>query len=347
MKNYLSTAVRVMLVIGLLFAVSMPASALAADKPIELSFSYTAPPQASLVKAIIAPWSAEIEEASGGKVKILQHPGGTLVKSADAYDAVATGLCDLAQIDPEENPGRFPLTAMNSLPFFYPDTVTAGVVAHELLNKYTANTEFKEIKILIAAPLHMAQYLGNKPVATLADFKGLRLRSSGKVEANTVQALGAIPIEVGTGELASALDKKTVDGCFFTLSGAFAFGLKDVTRNRTMCNVVARVFWIGMNKDKFNKLPADIQKIFEERANVATTKRYAAAHAAMEKGTMGALIGIGKKMGLPPFVMLSKEERAKWRDACKPVWDEWVGEVTKKGLPGKAMMDDALSMMAN
>jgi TRAP-type C4-dicarboxylate transport system substrate-binding protein len=348
MKKYLSVMIQVIIVIGFIFGVSFPdpvAAEPTAENPVVLTFAYHAPPQASLTKAILEPWANDIEKATEGRVKIIRHPGGTLVKSADSYDAVATGLCDLAQIDPEENPGRFPLTAINSLPFLYPNTEVAGVVAHQLVNKYCAKTELKEIKLMIMAPLHMAQYLGSKKVAVLSDLKGMKIRSSGKIEAHTVNALGGVPIEVGTGDLASALDKGTVDGCFFTFAGALAFGLKDVTKFRTVCNVFPRVFFIGMNKAAFNKLPQDIQRIFEEYSTVQATQRYAAAHAAMEKGAKGAIMGYDKKVGNPPMVVLSDAERNKWKDASKSVWDEWVAETAGKGLPGKAMLDEALSLV--
>ena len=322
-----------------------PAPGPTPEKPLELKFSYHAPPEASLTKAIFAPWAAEIEKATGGRVKITQYPGGTLVKAQDAYDAVATGLCDLAQIDPEENPGRFPLTGINSLPFMYPNTEVAGVVSYELLNKYVVNTELKEIKFLITAPLHNAQYLGKKPVEKLADFKGLKIRSGGKVEASTITALGGTPVEIGTGDLFSALDKGTVDGCFFTYSGALAFGLKDATKYRTECNIFPRVFIIGMNKATFDKMPADIQKIFNENSTLEVAQKYAAAHMAAEAGGKGAIIGSDKKAGNPPIYVLPSTERDAWKTACMKVWNDWVADVEAKKLPGKAMLDEAQSLV--
>ena len=345
MKKYLSLMIQVMLVMGVVFMVAVPQPTSAA--PIELVFIYHAPPQASLTKAILEPWANDIEAAAGGKIKITRHPGGTMVKGEDSYDAIATGLADIAQIDPEETPGRFPLTSINGLPFFYPDTVTAGVVSHQLLNKYCVNSELKEIKLMIMAPLHMQQYLGRKKVETLVDFKGMKLRSSGKVEAETVKALGAVPVEVGTGELAAALDKRVVDGCFFTLAGSLAFGLKDVTQYRTICNIIPRVFFIGMNKGAYNRLPAEVKKVFDQYSGVEATRKYAAAHAAMEKGAQGAIMGYDKKVGNPPFVMLSKAERNNWKAAAKSVWDEWLTDVGGKGLPAQAMMDDAVKLLEN
>ncbi len=345
MNKHLFVIIRLIVVTGFLFVAAAPGPASAADRPIELTFSYHAPPQASLTKAILEPWANDIENAAGGRVKIIRHPGGTLVKGPDAYDAVATGLCDIALIDPEENPGRFPLAAVNSLPFMYPDSETAGIVAHQLLVKYCASTEFREVKLMIMAPIHSMQYLGRKEVAVLSDFKGMKIRSSGKIEAHTVQALGAVPVNVGTGELAAALDKRVVDGCFFTFAGSLAFGVKDVTQFRTQGNIFPKVFMVAMNKDAFNRLPDDIQKIFMEYATVQATQRYAAAHMVMENSAKAAIVGFDQKVGNPPFIVLSDTERNKWKEACKGVWDEWVAEMANKGLPGRIVLNDALDLV--
>jgi hypothetical protein len=68
---------------------------------------------------------------------------------------------------------------------------------------------------------------------------------------------------------------------------------------------------------------------------------------AMENGAKGAIMGYDKKVGNPPMVVLSDAERDKWKEAVKSVWDEWVAETEGKGLPAKAMLDDALSLVKN
>jgi len=322
-----------------------PAPTPTPEKPIELSFSYHAPPQASLVEAILVPWANDIEKATNGRVKIIHHAGGSLLGAADAYDGVVSGICDIAQIDTEAYPGRFPRNGIHDLPFIYPNTEVAGIVAHELVNKYCVDTELKDIKVLITAPLHMQHYLGNVPVEKLADFEGLKIRSPGKVQAKTLEAFGATPVEVSTGDLFSALDRGMVDGTFFTYGGALAFGLKDATKYRTECGAFTIVFFVGMNKEVFAKLPADIQKIFNENSTPQISWKYAAAHLEMEKGARGAIVGSDKKAGNPPIYVLPPEELARWKQAAQSVRDEWAAELENEGLPGKVMLDDAVNLV--
>ena len=261
-------------------------------------------------------------------------------------DAVLSGICDLAQVSPEEFPGRFPRCGINSLPFMWPNTEVAGVVYHELLNKYAVNTELKDIKVIITAPLHPMHYLGNEQVRQLGDFKGLKIRATGKVNTAMVKAFGGTPVEISTGDLFSALDRGMVDGTFFTWGGSLAFGLKDATKYRTECSAVLDVFIVTMNRDTFAKLPADIQKIFDENSTPAVSQKYAAAHMELEKGARGAIAGSDKKAGNPPIHVLPPEELARWKLAAKGVLNEWAADLEKDGLPGKAMLADAASLVA-
>ena len=322
-----------------------PAPGPAPEKPIELNFSYHAPPQASLAKAILIPWANDIEAATNGRVKIIHHAGGSLLGAADAYDGLVSGICDIAQVATEEYPGRFPRNGIHVLPFMYPNTEIAGIVSHEIVNKYCAGTELKEVKVLITAPLHQMHYLGNEPVEKLEDFVGLKIRSPGKVQATTIKAFGGTPVEISTGDLFSALDRGMVDGTFFTWSGALAFGLKDATKYRTECGVSLECFLVAMNKQTFAKLPADIQKIFNENSTPQISRKYAAAHMELEKGGKGAIIGSDKKAGNPPIYVLPPEELARWKKAAQPVWDEWILEMRSEGINGNAMIDDIVSFI--
>ena len=322
-----------------------PASPTTSQKTVELTFSYHAPPQASLATAIFVPWAKEIEEASSGRIKITHYPGGTLVSSNDAYDAVATGLCDIAQVDTEQNPGRFPLIGINQLPFFYPDTEVAGRVSHELLNKYALDGELKEVKLLITAPIHNAHYFGNKPVEKLEDFKNLKIRASGKVESSTIDALGGVPVDIGTGDVFSALDRGTIDGCFFAYSGALSFGIKDATKYRTECNIFPRVFVVAMNKAKYDSLPADLKQIIDKYATPEVSQRFGKAHQDMQAGPRGAIVGSDKQAGNPPIYVLPADEVAKWKATVEPTWQEWAAEVQTKGLNGSEILAEAKKLI--
>jgi TRAP-type C4-dicarboxylate transport system substrate-binding protein len=105
------------------------------------------------------------------------------------------------------------------------------------------------------------------------------------------------------------------------------------------------VFMLVMNRDAFNKLPADIQQIFNENSTPQISRKYAAAHLELEPGGKGAIAGSDKKAGNPPIYVLPTEELERWKEAVKPVVGEWAAEMEAEGLPGQAMIDDAASLV--
>ena len=87
----------------------------AAQKQITLQFAsqFVATHKMSLMNE---QWIKEVEKRTGGAIKILYHPGGTLVDPAQTYDAVVKGIIDIGQSSPGFEKGRFPLSEIFDLP---------------------------------------------------------------------------------------------------------------------------------------------------------------------------------------------------------------------------------------
>jgi TRAP-type C4-dicarboxylate transport system substrate-binding protein len=336
----MKTKVTVFLGIFLLVATSVGYAQPASGKVYNLKFSYHTPPKASMVAAYFNPWTASIEKASEGRIKITHYAGESLVKAKDQYDAVLSGLCDIAFIDPSETPGRFSQLEFDTLPYIFPNAGIGVQVYWDILQKYSANTELKEVKVLGAATIAPSNYAGNKPVQKVADFKGMRMRAAGRTESWIVQTLQASPIEIATSDLGTSLERGLVDSCLLTWSAILSFGVKDVTKYHVECNVFSRTWMIVMNKRVWNSLPADLQKVIMDNSGAKNSATYSAANEKMAAGAKRAIEGSNKAAGKPPVYVLSKDEAASWKTALLPVWDKWAAETEAKKLPGKAIISD-------
>ena len=317
-----------------------PAPTTAPAKVYNLKFSYHTPPQASLVGAYLKPWTEAIEKATGGQVKITHYPGETLVKAKDQYDALVSKLSDIALVDTSETPGRFPQTEFDTLPYIFVDGSSAAKTYWDILQKYCVNSELKEIQLLAVAVIASSNYAGNKSAQNVSDFKGMRVRSAGRTESWTVGALGATPIEIATSDLSTSLERGLIDGVFISWSAILSFGIKDVTKYRTECDMYYRVFPIIMNKQVWNSLPADIQKAIMDASGQANSATYSVENVKLGLGAKNAIAGSDKATGKPPIYTLTAEQLTAWKAAVLPVWDKWAADLNGKGLPGKAIIDD-------
>lgn len=310
------------------------------EKTYDLKLSYHINNKTSGVYAFLEPWTSAIEQATDGKVKITHYPNETLVKMKDQYDGLVSGMSDIAMVNTSETPGRFPQTEFDTLPYIFPDAATAVKTYWDILQKYSVDSELKEVQLLAVELIPPSQYLGNKPVQDVSDFQGLRVRSSGMTEAWTIDALGATPLEINTADLSTSMERGLVDGAFLAWQFALAIGMKDVTQYRTECSLMYRLFPVFMNKDVWNSFSPDIQKAIMDISGPQASADYALVIMGEEANAKGAIAGADKGAGKPPIYNLTSEQADDWKEAVKPVWDQWAEELEVKKLPGKAIIND-------
>jgi TRAP-type transport system periplasmic protein len=290
--------------------------------------------RASIVPAYYQPWTEAVKSATNGRVTITIYPEETLVKEADQFDAVRSGLADIAACAPDATPGRFPLAEAVSLPLIFPNQKVGAQVMWDVVNTLGAS-EYKDVEVLGLAFISPAEYWGTKEVKVPTDIKGMRMRTGGGIESSIINALGGTPVDIATGELATSMERKLADGTFLTWSFGMATGVKDLTQYRTELNMFYRGFVIVMNKDKFNSMPKVLQDAIMSVSGQAASAKYSAAEEAASAGTKKA---VGGTLYTP-----TQAEMQQWKTAVKPVWDTWVKD---KGNNGKAVFDKINELIA-
>jgi TRAP-type C4-dicarboxylate transport system substrate-binding protein len=295
---------------------------------IELRYSTFFPPthiQAKLAEA----WIKEVEKQTGGKVMITYFPGGTLGKAPEIYDHVLKGITDIGFCLFAYTRGRFPVMEAVDLPLGYP----TGTCATEVINKFYKRFKPKELDEVHLLYLHAhgpGLLHSKKPVRTMADVKGMKIRSTG-FSAKVANALGGVAVAMGQDGAYEALQKGVVEGTLSPIEVLKGWKQAEVIKYTTECFSVGYTtgFYVVMNKKKWEALPKDVQK-----AMTAASKEWIPKHAAAWDESDAE----GKKYTLSlgnEIIPLSPEESAKWRAAVRPVIDEFVQESEKKGIPAK------------
>ena len=317
---------------------SEPEVTYTAENPLELNFSYTQPAMSGVARVMLIAWADDLEAASGGRIDIIHHAGATLVAGPQMLDAAISGMCDIACISPGEI-GRLPRCEIMNTPFIFPNTEIAAIAYHDYVNQYCADNELKDVKILFCVPMSAQQYIGNKPVEKLEDFNGLKLRTGGKWDSATMEALGATAVVMSTSDVHSALDTGLVDGTFFAFEGALALGFSKFTKYRTQCGVFQSVFPVVMNKDVYESLPSDLKKIIDDFSTLETSRKYGGAWMAAEPGDKARLEAEDKEAGKPPIYVVPESELDRWRAAEAQVGQDWVADLEAQGINGQELYD--------
>jgi TRAP-type transport system periplasmic protein len=261
MRFHISVAM-IPLALGALFAnaaMPMPASAT------EYTLKWAVVTRGDMQEKFGHKLAEALPAATNGRVEVQVFPGGQLGSPA----AMIEGL-QLGTIEAYENPADF-FTGVDSrfgvfsIPFLFKDTAQANkVLGDPEFNAYVLN--MAEAKGLVGVNLAVAAeslYFGaKKPLRTIEDFKGLKLRvNATPAERARMAALGATAVPMGLPEMITSLQNGVIDGTMSGISIFTNFNLQNVGKTLLETHDTLLVSFGAMSKPWLDKLPPDLRQI--------------------------------------------------------------------------------------
>lgn len=342
--------VRICLGVCLAVVLAVPSTPLAASKdaPIELRFAHHNPPAGRTTVKFVDPWVKRVQEATHGRVRITTYPAQSLASTKKMLSAVESGLADMAWVVNPYFPGRFPLTEVICLPFLaLPSAEKNGRIIQELYEKFPdLQKEYSTVKLLFliaSDPYFIATT--KKPVRNLDDLRGLKLKVSGSFPTQAMKNLGTTPVGIPLPGTYEAAEKGVIDGGLIMWAMVPTWNFAEVFDYWTDVALFPVVTQVSMNLEKWNSLPADIQKDIMSVCGVAGSEFAGRTGWGPEvkEETYAAMKKAGTKM---ERIELDPGELEKWKKiAGEPIWKEWVQQMEKKGLPGQELLDEALRLV--
>lgn len=335
MRKTSTATMTIILLVAAAFALGSRASAEAATS---LTYSIFFPPTHAQAKAAEA-WAKEVEKRTTGKVKISVFPGGTLTPADQCYDGVVKGISDIGMSAFAYTRGRFPQMEALDLPLGY----TNGRVATRVANDFYQTMKPKaldNVKVLYLHAHGPGLLHTKKPVKTLEDLKGMKIRSTG-FSAKVVEMLGGVPVAMPQGETYEALSKGIADGTIGPIEVLKGWKQGEVIRSTTDCFDVGytTAFFVVMNLKKWNSLPPDVRKAFEDVSREWIDVHGKAWDEADKEGRAFTK-GLGNQI-----VTLSPQESARWKKAVRPAIEEYIKGTEQKGVPGRKSVKEAESLI--
>ena len=223
----------------------------------------------------------EFKKRMNGKDEIQVFWGGSVAKTEEIPDVLGAGVGDFGDIITPYFPDRFPLN--NAVGFFIPQPNSPTEIAHLMEQWHAKYPQFDQelaranLKAVAYRPLEIYGLLCTKPVKSLADFEGLRIRSYGFAYPALIQALGATPVSINTAEGYDALSRNIID-CT-PIGPALARGWKydEVAKYYIEFPFGASFgHLIAMNLDSYNGLDPEARAVVDQ-----LTKDYTAEYTKM------------------------------------------------------------------
>src|SRR5882672_3205329 len=278
-----------------------------------------------------ANWAAEVEKATGGRVKfqsLPKHPA----QAPGTFDAVRDGLVDLSYVTASYTPARHILPLMAELPGAA-DTAEVNSVAYSRIHwkHFQKLGEYKGVKLLAVWTHGPGQMFTKKPVAGINDVKGLKIRTGGGIAEAVANAIGASAFVKPAPESYELLNSGVADGVFFP------FKLESVLQQATVFpgGMYSSSFGFFMNEDKWNKLPKQDQAIIEKYSYEYAARSNGKSWDAADQKGLDALKKASVKIvrADPAFV-------AEVRKLSAPIIDDWIKKAGAKGVDAKAVLEE-------
>jgi TRAP-type transport system periplasmic protein len=306
-----------------------------------LRFHTFVPPVSASYKNYAA-WFKSIEAKASGKLKIEMYGSNQLGgKPENLYQQAKDGVVDIIYVLPGYTPGVFPRTEVFELPFVASSAIATSQAVQEFSTKHLVE-EFKDVKPLVFhAPTPPLIHIKGKPIRTLEDMQGRKIRAASAPISDMVAALGGNPVGIAGANITEAMLRGVVEGMIFPWSIAQANKVVDTADSHTNTNASTSILMTVMNKRKYDGLPADIRKVIDDSSGLPTAKMFG------EQWTEddAPAIAHAKKLGHEIYT-LSAAERARWKAKAEPLVEAWAAEMTKKGHPGKQLVEDARALVA-
>jgi tripartite ATP-independent transporter DctP family solute receptor len=271
-------------------------------------------------------FAKRVEVLSKERVKIEVYPGGQLFSAKDYPTAVPGGAVDMAQCALAQWSGLVPLITVLDLPLFYDGLPHIWRVLDAEAGEFL-NTDFEKVgvKNLFWIQDTSLGFASKVPLRRLEDWRGKRIRAYSELTSHTIKALGAAPAFLGGGEVYMALQRGTVEGAITGVNAMYDRKFSEVTKYVTEPGFSFAVYGALINLKKWNGLPKELQ----EALLVAGKDTQEWSRKEVQKVEKELLEEL-KKQGMDIYY-LPKDEKARWRAACKPAYDVVTSKTGDRG----------------
>lgn len=265
------------------------------------------------------------EKLTKGRVKVEIYPNSQLYKDREEIEALQSGAVQmLAPSFAKFGPMGAREFELFDLPYLFPDKeVLHRVMDGDVGRKLFAKLDSKGVTGLTFWDNGFKQMSSNKPMHTVSDFNGLKMRiQSSKVLNAQMKALGANPQVMAFSEVYTALQQGVVDGTENPVSNFYTQKMHEVQKHMTMSNHGYLGYAVIVNKDFWDRLPVDIRTALTQALTEATAFEREIA----QKDNDDALARVIAAKTTTVY-QLTPSERAEWQKALLPIHKQFESTI--------------------
>jgi TRAP-type C4-dicarboxylate transport system substrate-binding protein len=317
---------------------------LAQGQTVSLKIHHPLPVSSTVHQQVLLPWCDSIAAQSSDRLRCQIFPsmqlGGTVPQ---LIDQVEDGVVDIIWTLPGYSPGRFPRTEVFELPFMIRDAEAASRALWDYVHQHDKQ-EFSAMKVL-ALHVHGGGvfHTVNRPITRQRDLRGMKMRAPTRQTTRFMAILGSTPVGMPVPQVPEALAKGVIDGTLLPYEVMPALNVDELTRfhsepDADQAKIYTSVFVLGMNKARYDNLPADLKKVIDDNSGIELSAR------------MGRIFGqaeVVNRRTLPAdsINIIPAAEIRKWEKLGEPIVKGWVRDISRMGDDGNALLQAARKLI--
>lgn len=301
------------------------------------------PAQANVPKLILDVWADNVEEASGGRIKIDRFPsmqlGGT---PPELIDQAIDGIADVIWTVVGYTPGRFPTTEVFELPFMVSDARAASCAYWTMFEEHMETGEFSDVKVL-GTWVHGPGVIHSREIVeTPADLRGMKIRGGSRMVNKLLELTGATPVGMPVPAVPEALSKGVIDATTIPWEVTGSLRVPELVENHTEFSgpaLYTLTFILAMNKAAYEALPTDLQSVVDAKSGLEFSIFAGGTQADADAPAREVAVEAGN-------TIISVSDTSEWRQLVEPIYAEWVDDMDARGADGQALLDQARDLMS-
>ena len=276
-----------------------------------------------------------VKKRTDGRMEVqIFHAGELGIKGPDYLRVLRDGLLECAMVPTPYVAGDFPIFELTNLPFLIGNQDEMASVIHKIM-PIIAKKLAKEWKVeaLVPVPVFPQTLQSTKPINSMDDLKGLKIRTSAVGQALLWKAAGACPLAMPMAECYTSLQRHVIDAVNIALSLHLTMKLYEICKYVYTIDVNSPAMLIAASKKSYDSLAPDLQQAVKDAADA----------------TFPVIVAGGKKILNDDIVKLREkgctvqafnpELEAELRALAPPIWEAWAKRLSPKIPEAKQLLD--------
>ena len=314
-------------IVQFIFAAFLLLPSAAGAEPIKLKLSFFTSDRSVAYQTAIKPFVDAVNNDPRGLLDIKVYFSGALGKvQRELPQQVRDGTADIAFIIPGQNPELFTDNAAIELPGLFRD-VREATLTYTRLVAARALAGYEDFFVIGAYGTQPEIINSRKPINSLAELKGQRIRANNTTEATALAMLGALPVVLAFNETSPALAGGALDGATVPPAQLFDVGIGRFTSNHYFLSTSVAPLALMMNRKVFDALPRDAKGLILKYSGEWTAKKFIEAYEAVDKKVNDDIKADSRRS----VIMPSPADAKTARRAFKSIIDSWAGASAHNG----------------